>query len=92
MAENQEGAPQVTVEQVLEKNQELVTIANNYKDVLTEMKAMNSDKDVKIAELQATVKRLQAIITNAQPQSAPADESVEEAEEEVVEESASEDE
>ena len=56
------------------------------------MKAMNSDKDVKIAELQATVKRLQAIITNAQPQSAPVDETVEEAEEEVAEESASEDE
>jgi len=88
MAENQEDTPQVTVEQVLEKNQELVTLANNYKDVLTEMKAMNSDKDIKIAELQATVKRLQAIITNAQPQS----DIDEEEEEEVSEDSASEDE
>ena len=94
MAENNEGTPDVTVEDVIQKNKELATVAENLKAVLTEMQDINSQKELKIAELQATVKRFSAIIeafkaqAAAQGQEAPViaeEESAEAAEEEVAE-------
>tara|TARA_Y100001958_G_C21177065_1_gene507643 strand:+ start:740 stop:1024 length:285 start_codon:yes stop_codon:yes gene_type:complete len=75
MTKNEDNNAEQDIEQILENNQKLVQIAQNQADVITELRQMNSDKDLKIAELTATIKRIQNQIAAAQAQ---ADEEIDE--------------
>jgi hypothetical protein len=75
MTKNESNNTEQDVQQIVENNQKLVQIAQNQADVITELRQMNSDKDLKIAELSATIKRIQNQIAAAQ---AKADEEIDE--------------
>lgn len=62
MADNATSNTEPEVQKVIENNQKLAQIAQNQADVITELRQMNSDKDLKIAELSATIKRFQTQI------------------------------
>ena len=65
MADNATSNTEPEVQKVIENNQKLAQIAQNQADVITELRQMNSDKDLKIAELSATIKRFQTQIQAA---------------------------
>lgn len=91
MADNATSNTEPEVQKVIENNQKLAQIAQNQADVITELRQMNSDKDLKIAELSATIKRFQTQIQAA----AQAQEQVDDVDtefEEVSDEEGSEDE
>lgn len=73
MTKNESNNTEQDVQQIVENNQKLVQIAQNQADVITELRQMNSDKDLRIAELSATIKRIQNQISAAQ---AKADEEI----------------
>tara|TARA_R100001509_G_C4851401_1_gene210233 strand:- start:920 stop:1204 length:285 start_codon:yes stop_codon:yes gene_type:complete len=75
MTKNESNNTEQDVQQIVENNQKLVQIAQNQADVITELRQMNSDKDLRIAELSATIKRIQNQISAAQ---AKADEEIDE--------------
>ena len=50
---------EVDVQQVMENNAKLVQMAQNQADVITELRQLNSEKELRIAELSATLKRFQ---------------------------------
>ena len=75
MTKNESNNTEQDVQQIVENNQKLVLIAQNQADVITELRQMNSDKDLRIAELSATIKRIQNQISAAQ---AKADEEIDE--------------
>lgn len=66
MADNDSNNAGQDIQQVIENNQKLAQIAQNQADVMGELRQMNSDKDLKIAELTATIKRIQNQIAKAQ--------------------------
>ena len=49
----------------MENNATLVQMAQNQADVISELRQLNSDKELKIAELSATVKRFRSQIEAA---------------------------
>jgi len=59
MANNANENKDISVEEVLQKNSQLSQMAQNQADVIVELRQMNSDKDLRIAELSATIKRFQ---------------------------------
>ena len=59
MADNANENDDISVEEVLQKNSQLSQMAQNQADVIVELRQMNSDKDLRIAELSATIKRFQ---------------------------------
>lgn len=59
MADNANENNDISVEEVLQKNSQLSQMAQNQADVIVELRQMNSDKDLRIAELSATIKRFQ---------------------------------
>lgn len=87
MEENQAVNSEVNIQQVIENNKKLAQMAENLRDVLTELRQINSDKELQIAELKATIKRFEKAISGNQ--AAPAPQTATE-EEEVVEEAAEE--
>lgn len=70
---------EVDVQQVMENNAKLVQMAQNQADVITELRQLNSEKELRIAELSATLKRFQnQIQAAAQAQQEDATEAVDE--------------
>lgn len=70
---------EVDVQQVMENNAKLVQMAQNQADVITELRQLNSEKELRIAELSATLKRFQnQIQAVAQAQQEDATEAVDE--------------
>lgn len=70
---------EVDVQQVMENNAKLVQMAQNQADVITELRQLNSEKELRIAELSATLKRFQnQIQAFAQAQQEDATEAVDE--------------
>tara|TARA_B100000902_G_C26475628_1_gene512279 strand:+ start:245 stop:508 length:264 start_codon:yes stop_codon:yes gene_type:complete len=70
---------EVDVQQVMENNAKLVQMAQNQADVITELRQLNSDKELRIAELSATIKRFQSQVQAvAQAQQAEETEAVDE--------------
>ena len=59
MADNANENSEIDVQKVMENNAKLVQMAQNQADVITELRQLNSDKELRIAELSATVKRFQ---------------------------------
>ena len=82
MTKNESNNTEQDVQQIVENNQKLVQIAQNQADVITELRQMNSDKDLRIAELSATIKRIQNQISAAQ---AKADEEIDDIDTEIEE-------
>ena len=56
MADNANENSEIDVQKVMENNAKLVQMAQNQADVITELRQLNSDKELRIAELSATVK------------------------------------
>ena len=56
---------EVDVQQVMENNAKLVQMAQNQADVITELRQLNSEKELRIAELSATIKRFQSQVQAA---------------------------
>jgi len=56
---------EIDVQQVMENNAKLVQMAQNQADVITELRQLNSEKELRIAELSATVKRFQGQVQAA---------------------------
>lgn len=90
MADNANTNTEQDVQKIIENNQKLAQIAQNQADVIVELRQMNSDKDLRIAELSATIKRFQNQIQAAAKQAQGL--AVEESEEIVEEETGAEDE
>jgi len=65
MANNAENNAELDVQKVMENNATLVQMAQNQADVISELRQLNSDKELKIAELSATVKRFRSQIEAA---------------------------
>ena len=65
MADNANENNDISVEEVLQKNSQLSQMAQNQADVIVELRQMNSDKDLRIAELSATIKRFQSQVQAA---------------------------
>lgn len=65
MADNANENDDISVEEVLQKNSQLSQMAQNQADVIVELRQMNSDKDLRIAELSATIKRFQSQVQAA---------------------------
>jgi hypothetical protein len=59
MADNANENSEIDVQKVMENNAKLVQMAQNQADVITELRQLNSEKELRIAELSATVKRFQ---------------------------------
>lgn len=65
MSDNDNTNSEVDIQKVMENNGKLVQMAQNQADVITELRQLNSDKELRIAELSATVKRFQSQIQAA---------------------------
>ena len=65
MSDNDNTNSEVDIQKVMENNAKLVQMAQNQADVITELRQLNSDKELRIAELSATVKRFQSQIQAA---------------------------
>ena len=65
MANDAENNAELDVQKVMENNATLVQMAQNQADVISELRQLNSDKELKIAELSATVKRFRSQIEAA---------------------------
>ena len=86
MEENTAVNSEVNVQQVIENNKKLAQMAENLRDVLAELRQINSDKELQIAELKATIKRFEKAVAGNQAAAAPVEEApVEEDTEETVE-------
>jgi len=66
----------VNVSEVIASNAQLTSQVNDLKDVLNEIRKINSEKELKIAELQATIKRYEKVLSEQKQQSSDDDGSV----------------
>lgn len=66
----------VNVSEVIASNAQLTSQVNDLKDVLNEIRKINSEKELKIAELQATIKRYEKVFSEQKQQSSDDDGSV----------------
>lgn len=66
----------VNVSEVIASNAQLTSQVNDLKDVLNEIRKINSEKELKIAELQATIKRYEKVLSEQKQQSSDNDGSV----------------